>query len=75
MKGLGAYHNEGGENPLRANKWNLRRILTTQYLDENTTYNLRCRQVLEDDQCYWSFDFIELCPKSIYGSPQGEDIY
>ena len=75
MKGLGAYHNEGGENPLRANNWNLRRILTTQYLDENTTYNLRCRQVLEDDQCYWSFDFIELCPKSIYGSPQGEDIY
>jgi hypothetical protein len=46
-----------------------------QYLDENETYYLRCRQVLKDPTCYWSFDYLELCPKSVYGSPEGEDTH
>ena len=75
MKGMDSYRSEGAENPLRSNNWNLRRILTTQYLDANQDYYLRCRQVLEDDQCYWSFDYIEICPKSVYGSPEGEDTH
>ena len=60
---------------LRSKENNLRRILTTQYFDENETYYLRCRQVLKDPTCYWSFDYIELCPKSVYGSPEGEDTH
>ncbi len=75
MKGLGAYRSGGAENPLRNNNWNLRRILTTETLKEETSYYLRCRQVLDDPSCYWSFDFIEICPKSVYASPEGEDIY
>ena len=68
MKGLGAYRSENAENPLRANNWNLRRVLTTMYLDDKTDYYLRCKQVLDNDESYWSFDFIELCPKEIYAS-------
>ncbi len=75
MKAMDSYRNEGGDHPLRGNNWNLRRILTTQYLNESEDYYLRCRQVLEDPECYWSFDYIEICPKSVYGSPQGEDTH
>ena len=76
MKGMDSYKaGSGAATPLRANNWNLRRILDTRYLEENKDYYLRCRQVLEDRLCYWSFDFIELCPKSVYGSPNGEDTH
>lgn len=71
MKAMDSYRSGGAYNPLRANNWNLRRILTTQYLDENKTYHLRFRQLLDDS--YWAFDYIELCPESVYGSPEGED--
>ena len=75
MKAMDSYRSENAENPLRANNWNLRRILTTQQLEADQDYWLRCRQVLEDDQCYWSFDYIEICPKSVYASPEGEDTH
>lgn len=76
MKGMDSYKSGGGATtPLRANSWNLRRILDTRYLNENQDYYLRCRQVLENPLCYWSFDYIELCPKSVYGSPTGEDTH
>ena len=50
----------------------LRRILTTQQFVEGQDNWLRFRQVLDGDR-EWSFDYIELCPKSVYASPQGED--
>lgn len=75
MKAMDSYRSGGAENSLRANSWNLRRILTTQYLDEHKTYHLRFRQVLDDPDRYWTFDYLELCPKSIYGSPEGEDTH
>ena len=76
MKGMDCYwQGAAKENALRNLTNNLRYVLTTQYLDDNETYYLRARQVLKDPECYWSFDFIELCPKSVYGSPQGEDTH
>ena len=76
MKGMDCYWQGGAkENALRNLTNNLRYILTTQYFDENETYYLRARQVLKDPTCYWSFDYIELCPKSVYGSPRGEDTH
>lgn len=50
----------------------LRRILTTQQFTEGKENWLRFRQVLDGD-AEWSFDYIELCPKSVYASPAGED--
>ena len=74
MKGPDCWHPGGGDDSMRSLS-PLRRILTTKYLDANKTYHLRFRQVLDDPQKYWSFDYIELCPKSIYGSPEGEDTH
>ena len=76
MKAMDCYwQGAAKENVLRAKENNLRYVLTTQYLDANETYYLRARQVLKDPECYWSFDYIELCPKSVYGSPEGEDTH
>ena len=74
MKGPDCWHPGGGDDSMRQLS-PLRRVLTTQYLDANKEYRLRMRQVLDDPDRYWSFDYIELCPKSIYGSPEGEDTH
>lgn len=50
----------------------LRRILTTAQFTEGKEYWLRFRQVLEGD-AEWSFDYLELCPKSVYASAAGEN--
>ena len=71
MKAMDSY---GGDTPFR-NRANtlVRRILTKQYLSTEQDYWLRFRQVLDDENLYMSFDYIELCPKSVYDSPEGED--
>ena len=76
MKGMDCYwQGAAKENALRNLTNNLRYVLATKTLDSNKTYYLRCRQVLKDPECYWSFDYLELCPKSVYGSPEGEDTH
>ena len=71
MKAPDSYR-PGGGNSMRENGI-IRRILATEYLDENQEYWLRFRQVLDDPDCYISLDYLELCPKSVYASPEGED--
>lgn len=71
MKAPDSYRPGGGAT-MRENGI-IRRILTTEYLDENQEYWLRFRQVLDDPNCYISLDYLELCPKSVYASPEGED--
>lgn len=71
MKGPDSYR-PGGGNTMRENGIP-RRILTTEQLDENQDYWLRFRQVLDDEGCYVSLDYLELCPKDVYASPNGED--
>lgn len=75
MKAMDSYHTPDATDSFRDHNWNLRRILTTTRLDENETYYLRCRQVLEDPTCFWNFDYLEICPKDVYGSPEGEDTH
>ena len=74
MKAPDSWHPGAGDATMRDNGI-LRRILATKYLDSNKEYRLRVRQVLDDPNRYWSFDYIELCPKSVYGSPEGEDTH
>ena len=74
MKAPDSWHPGAGDASMRDNGI-LRRVLTTQYLDPNKEYRLRVRQVLDDPERYWSFDYIELCPKSVYASPEGEDTH
>ena len=71
MKAPDSYR-PGGGNTMRENGI-IRRILATEYLTETQDYWLRFRQVLDDPNCYISLDYLELCPKSVYASPQGED--
>ena len=53
----------------------LRKILTRQKFIEGQENWLRFRQVVDPGkgELEWSFDYLELCPKSVYASPDGED--
>ncbi len=53
----------------------IRRILTTRYLSGTEDHYLRFKQVLDNNKAEFAFDYIELCPKSIYASEAGEDTH
>lgn len=75
MRGMDSYGKPGwpDQQSFRTEaREHVRRVLTTQYFKSGETYKLRFRQVAEGDR-EWSFDYIELCPKDVYGSPDGED--
>lgn len=75
MRGMDSYHKAGmteQESFRTKSPEHIRRVLTTQQFKSGETYKLRFRQVAKGDK-EWSFDYIELCPKSIYASPDGED--
>ncbi len=63
----------GTTNVLRNNNISTRRILATESMDPEKSYYLRLRQVLDDPDKYCNFNYLEICPKSVYGSPEGED--
>jgi hypothetical protein len=51
----------------------LRRILTTTYIDDKSDHYLRFKQTLDNTKAEFEFDYIELCPKSVYDSDKGDD--
>lgn len=64
----------GTSNCLRTNTSTpTRRVLATESMDPDKVYYLRLRQVLDDPEKYCNFNYLEICPKSVYGSPEGED--
>lgn len=76
MKAMDSYGKPGATNFRVDSPEHMRRILTTAQFKEGEEYWLRFRRVSEDDpnaNKEWSFDYLELCPKSIYASPDGED--
>ena len=64
-------YSSGGS--LRSFNHGLRRVLATESMDPDKEYYLRMRQVLDDPEKYCNFNYLEICPKSVYGSPEGED--
>ena len=52
--------------------WYLRRIVTTQQLD-NKPFYLRFRKVDERTGRLLNIDFIEICPRSVYNGAEPED--
>lgn len=52
--------------------WYLRRIVTTQYLENKPSY-LRFRKVDERTGRLLNIDFIEICPRSVYNGVEPED--
>ena len=66
----------GGTDYARNSDYTLRRIVYRGYLQAGQTYYLRVRNLMDDPnrQCY--LDYLELCPKSVYASPEkAEDIW
>lgn len=73
MKGIASYGAHGAW--FRDQSSMLRRILTTQYMEANGEYYLRVRQILDNSNAEMVYDYLELVPKSVYASDQGEDIW
>lgn len=71
MKAMDSYGST--DTPLRNQPNCIRRILVRKFLSANQENWLRFRQILSGSSLYMSLDYIELCPKDVYDSPQGED--
>lgn len=63
----------GAYSIFRNQSQTFRRILTTRYLSSKEDHYIRIRQVLENAKAEFAFDYIELCPKNVYASEEGED--
>lgn len=73
MKDTDIWGTHGGDS-FRADGANrIRRILWRGRLEDNKDYWLRLRQVLKDPSLYVTFDYIELCPKSVFQGDEPED--
>ena len=70
MKAMDSY---GGASSLRNQSNCVRRILVRKFMRADQENWLRFRQILEGSTLYMSLDYIELCPKDVYDSPEGED--
>ena len=73
MKAMDSYGSES--EPFRSYSNDVRRILVRKYLRADQENWLRFRQILEGSTLYMSIDYIELCPKDVYDSPEGEDTH
>ncbi len=51
----------------------LRRIMVTEDLRADRNYFLRVRQILDDSNAEFQFDYIEIVPKSVYAGNEPED--
>ncbi|MBQ8675641.1 MAG: fasciclin domain-containing protein [Bacteroidaceae bacterium] len=73
MKGPAGYGNtaadgSGSRAPNRDTRQTLRRIYTTFHTDGKTDHWVRVQQKLESDNGTFPFDYIELCPRSVYNN-------
>lgn len=79
MKGADSWRtsNPGdvGQVTLRAYYNSMRIILSTKTLNEGEVHYLRFKSVIDNPRGLFPFDYMELCPKSVYGSTEGEDTH
>jgi uncharacterized surface protein with fasciclin (FAS1) repeats len=75
LKAPDSYLVGGAAQSMRKAGYIYRRILTTEHFDNTTDHYLRVRLVLDDPQADWSFDYLELCPKTVYDAETGEDTH
>jgi hypothetical protein len=73
MKGSKAYgptndDGTGSRNPNRNTPETMRRIYATFHTDGKTDHWVRVQQKLESTNGTFPFDYIELCPRSIYNN-------
>lgn len=73
MKGPACYSWSG--NNFRDATGTLRKIITTQYMSAESDYYLRVRQLMDNNMAEMVYDYLELVPKTVWGSDEGENIY
>lgn len=73
MKGPACYSWAG--NNFRDATGTLRKIITTQYMSAESDYYLRVRQLMDNNMAEMVYDYLELVPKTVWGSDEGENIY
>ena len=66
MKAMDSYSN--GSDAFRSLSTMARRILSTQYMYAETDYYLRLKLVLDNPKAEMNFDYMELCPKTVYAN-------
>jgi uncharacterized surface protein with fasciclin (FAS1) repeats len=66
---------DGDQWTLRAYYNSMRIILTTETLREGEVHTLRFKSVIDNTKGLFPFDYLELCPKSVFGNPEGEDTH
>jgi uncharacterized surface protein with fasciclin (FAS1) repeats len=71
-KGI-AFGSLSSRSTFRSQSRILRRILTTTYIDDKKDHYMRFKQTLDNTKAEFEFDYLELCPKSVYDSEQGDD--
>lgn len=63
------------QTSLRQNFNSMRIIVATTTFVEGKYHYLRFKTVMDNPRGLFPLDYIELCPKSVYGSPEGEDTH
>jgi len=66
---------DAGQVTLRLFYNSMRIILATRTLTEGEVHYLRFKSVIDNPRGLFPFDYMELCPKSVYGSVEGEDTH
>jgi uncharacterized surface protein with fasciclin (FAS1) repeats len=79
MKGPDSWKNsnlsDANQATLRAYYNSMRIILSTQSFKYGETHYLRFKSVIDNEKGLFPFDYLELCPKSVYGNSDGEDTH
>jgi uncharacterized surface protein with fasciclin (FAS1) repeats len=53
----------------------VRVVLANEYLAEGKDHYIRFNTVIDNPNGLFPFDYLELCPKSVYANPEGEDTH
>lgn len=76
MKSMDSWYTGGGKTETHRQFWNsVRVVLTNVFIREGVEYYVRFKNVLDDPNGLLPFDYLELCPKSVYDNPRGEDTH
>lgn len=76
MKGMDSWYTGEGKTETHRNFWNsVRVVLTNVNIQEGEEYYVRFKNVIDNPDGLFPFDYLELCPKSVYDHAKGEDTH
>lgn len=76
MKGPDSWMTGNGRTESHRAFYNsVRVIIANEYLEEGKVHYIRFKSVIDNPDGLFPFDYLELCPKSVYANPEGEDTH